>query len=471
MLSRVIDVMDRRRFVTVLLALLCTATPGLRVAAQQPAARGILAGVTEDSIHGRLLKGAVVMIHGTALGAVSDSAGRFRIEGIPAGPYRVDIRHPFIDTLRIALGTRMRQSTGADSAFLVLSTPSPATLTSLKCSEGERQLGGAMVLGIVSEAVTGEPAIGAEVSVEWTDYDMQGKSISIVPQKRSAIVGKDGGYRICGIPADLEAGVVAARAGDTTAALPANFSAGVVLASFQLSPPIAGFLDGDRSARATGRISGRVVDSAGRPVEGARVAAERDSAFAITDTEGSFGIWGLRPGTRAIVVRRLGFHPVTQPVSVRADAIASVQVALTRYVPVLEAVRITARRNLELDRVGFARRQRSGMGRYITPDEIDRRNPFRLNDLLRMVPSLRTGRTARGDTYVTGRWGECVRYFVDGQQWSGFGEGPDAFISGREIGAVEVHSGMSAPGEYMSFGRDGRACTSVVVWTKWKLRI
>lgn len=471
MAGYLINVMVRRRPLSLFAAMLCVASQAARLTAQQPAAGGIVAGVTVDSIRGRLLPGTVVTIQGTALGAVSDSSGRFRIGGIPAGRYRVEFRHPFTDTLRIALRTTVRESSGADSAFLVLSVPSPRSLIALKCGEAERQQGAGMLLGIVSEAITGEPAAGAEVSMEWTDYDLIGKSLTIVPQKRSAIVGPDGDYRMCGIPADLEAGVVATRAGDTTAALPADFRTGVVLASFQVSPAVTNSVHGEASTTATGRVTGRVVDSAGRAVEGARVSAGHDSAFAITDADGQFGIGGLRPGTRAILVRRLGFHPVTQPVSVHADAAVSVRVALTRYVPVLEAVMITARRNFELERVGFTRRQRSGMGRYLTPDQIERRKPQRLTDILTMVPSLRMSRTARGDPQVTGRWGECIRYFVDGHRWSDFGEGPDGFISGDEIGAVEVYSGFSAPGEYTSFGGNGRTCTSVVVWTKGKLGI
>ena len=433
---------------SLLLPFLCLAVPlnGQEVA--RPA--GVVAGVTIDSIHGGPLEGAIVRIAETNIHSTSDSLGRFVLTGVPRGAYRLELVHPLLDTLRLAIRTTARQSTGSDSLFVVLGTPSVATLVTLKCSAEERKLGPAMAVGIVSEAGTEMPAGNAEVSVEWTDFNVKGKSLTTIPRKRTGIVGADGTYRICGIPGDLEAGMFAARGNDTTVSVPTDFRRGISITSFRLAP---------LASPATGLVTGRVVDSAGRSVEGARLSAEKETAVAISGADGSFALQGLKPGTRGITVRRLGFLPVAQPVEVVGEGSTTVEIRMSTFVPVLETVRISARRNLGLERVGFASRAKSGFGRFYSPDDIARRRPMRLNDLLSMVPTLRMQR--RG----------CVRYFVDGMLWADFGASPDMFISGHEIGALEVYDGLSAPGQFRSYGKEGGTCTSIVIWTKWKLRI
>ena len=42
---------------------------------------------------------------------------------------------------------------------------------------------------------------------------------------------------------------------------------------------------------------------------------------------------------------------------------------------------------------------------------------------------------------------------------------------GSELGAIEVYSGLTAPAEFSERQRDGSNCTSIVIWTKWKLRM
>jgi len=60
--------------------------------------RGVLAGHVTDHA-GAPLPGARVFISGTSFEAVADSAGRFRMEGVPAGEYTVSFSHPRLETL------------------------------------------------------------------------------------------------------------------------------------------------------------------------------------------------------------------------------------------------------------------------------------------------------------------------------------------------------------------------------------
>ena len=435
---------------------------------QAPDSGRVVFGITIDSINGRPLRDAIVRVGESGAAATSDSLGRFRITGVPAGSNRIHVIHPLLDTLRIALRTTPREF--GDSTALMLATPSPATIVALKCTPEERALGDAVALGFVTVAGSEEPAAGAIVRVEWTDYEVAGKRLRSNDQVRTGVAGPDGSYKICGIPSDLETGVYATIGRDTTTAILTTFRAGLAIVSFRVAgdPDVAA--TPAAPAMFSGMIRGRVVDSAGRPVANARVASDDGLAISLTQPDGTFQLSGMRAGTRGINVRRIGFLPVSKPVDVKPQGATSVDIRMAVYVPVLETVRITARRTLALERVGFAARSKSGAGRYIGPDEIERRNPHRLADLLRMMPMLRTYYGSGGDPIITGRRGECLRYYVDGMRWGDFGDTPDRFLLGREIGAIEVYSGMTAPAQFMAHQR-GSQCSVVVIWTRWKLRM
>ena len=430
---------------------------------------GVIVGIAIDSIYGAPLRGAIIHVGETGISGTTDSSGYYRIAGVPRGQHRLLVTHPLLDTLRLALRTIPRDF--GDSTEIIIATPSPATVVTVKCTPQERATGNAMALGFVTLAGSEDPVKGATVRMEWTDYEVAGKRLKSVDQVRSAVTSEDGSYKICGIPEDLETGIYATSSIDTTTTLLRSFKPGLAIASFRVAPPSegAGVVSTGSSVPAT-TIRGRVADTLGRAVEGARVATDDGQLVGVSNANGEFEIAGVRPGTRGINVRRIGFLPVSQAVEVPPNGAKGVQVQLSVYVPVLETVRISARRDHLLERIGFTQRSRSFAGRFLGPEEIARRNPHRLHELLRMMPMLRIYYVG-GEPVVTGRRGECVRYFVDGQRWFASGDTPDKFLIGSELGAIEVYSGLTAPAEFSERQRDGSNCTSIVIWTKWKLRM
>ncbi|HEX8317743.1 carboxypeptidase regulatory-like domain-containing protein [Longimicrobium sp.] len=60
---------------------------------------GVVAGVVFDSAQGAPLPGATVALVGTPYSAHTDSAGAFRIAGVPAGRYEVAFTHPRVDSV------------------------------------------------------------------------------------------------------------------------------------------------------------------------------------------------------------------------------------------------------------------------------------------------------------------------------------------------------------------------------------
>jgi hypothetical protein len=204
------------------------------------------------------------------------------------------------------------------------------------------------------------------------------------------------------------------------------------------------------------------------------VALEADDAATQTDNEGKFTLTGLRSGTRSLSVRRLGFEAVEVPVDLSSVAPRAVTVTMSRLVPVLDAVRVSAIRELGLSRVGFTERKTAGNGKFYGPDDIAARNPQKLNSILETAPYLRMGTDANGHRYVTGRLNGCVKYYVDGHPWfTGQGNdwemSPDNFLSGAELAGIEIYDELSAPAEFQNFSSSGANCAVVVIWTKQKL--
>jgi hypothetical protein len=177
------------------------------------------------------------------------------------------------------------------------------------------------------------------------------------------------------------------------------------------------------------------------------------------------------------------------PVSVHARSPVDVTIKLDQFVVVLDTVRITALREMALDRVGFSRRKKTGMGYYLTPEQIARRHSFDLPDLLAMAPMLRR-EYSDGHAVITGRprgvltrphpvgalpqnlggrrygvSGGCVNWWLDDSPW--IGEGIEEFVRPDELAAVEVYSSNFTPAQYRGSSDD---CSTVVLWTKQKVR-
>jgi hypothetical protein len=475
----------RGQLMRFLLVLSLAAWPAILSSQQptSPSGYAILTGVAVDSLRGGYLKGAIVAVSGTTRSGMTDSVGRFRVDSVPPGSRYLELMHPLLDSIALAVRSPVRDIKASDTTAFILAVPSALTIVETKCTPSERDRGEGALLGTVTDADTEAPSTGATVTVEWTEYQLARRSMSKIPQRRIGAVRPDGSYRVCGIPTDLATGVLAYRGADSTGLIAASFERRLAVVSFHLPAQAANAtvsaatsLDSTaaKPARGAATLAGKVLDPSGTPLAGARVAVEADEAAAVTDNQGAFHLSGLRAGTRTLNVRRIGFASVDMPVDVSGTSTRSVTVTMSRYVAILDAVRVSAIRDLGLQRVGFTDRKNSRSGKFFSPDEIQTRNPQRLINLLETAPMLRPAANATGHRYVTGRHNGCVSYFVDGLRWYTASSNdpdttPDAFLSGAELGAVEVYDDMSPPAEFMQYSNRGEPCAVVVIWTKQKL--
>lgn len=249
------------------------------------------------------------------------------------------------------------------------------------------------------------------------------------------------------------------------------------------------------AARAQGIMTGLVVDNATEaPLQGARVTllSERGGRLQ-TVTTGRDGRFSFtpHPGHYSFRVERLGYVDVSTPrVRVVRDSV-ELEIRMRDDAVMLAPVTVVARAGRTSPVLaGFYHRLENGFGRYITREQIERRKPGQLSDMLRMLPGvqLRGRRSGIGYDVVFSRSltrpGGCpVQVFLDGMLVNR----PTLATQGRdtlrdnsspadeaipidhladpsEVEGIEVYPGLAGmPAAFM--GPNAR-CGTVAIWTR-----
>jgi len=454
---------------------LAAAVASAQTTSQPPAAaktgQAAISGLVLDSLHGSYLRGAEVMISGVNRTVMTDSAGRFTAAELPPGNYQVGVFHPLLDTLGLSLATKSF-FLGADSlSIVVLAVPSAATLIGRSCAGRPMTQGGSAIIGRVVDPETLDPIARAQVSVAWTQVEVS-KEVGIRRSPRMLYDSTDanGSFRICGLPSSLRATLQATRGRAITAEVP------VVLGDEprELFARTLLLTKTDSVIKVgTGIVRGRVT-LGGAAGGGSRVELVGTEIVAATNDRGEFSLTGVPAGTHVILARHLGYGAASVPVDLVGREPKRVTIDLPKYVPMMDPVLVSARRNRSLDRVGFNERKRMGGGRYVTREEIERSNPTYLSDILRRVSGLKVEyedgreviRSSRGTTGFSSE--ACVQYYVDDMPWQSMTPGDvNDYVTVGEVMGIEVYTDATVPARYM---KGGEVCTTIVVWTRMRIR-
>lgn len=433
-----------------------------------------ITGVVIDSLHGRYLSGAEVIVQGANVTKVTDSVGRFRIDSLRPGTYQVGVFHPLLDTLGTSLATRPFY-VGADSvSFVALAIPSATTIISRTCPPpGPRSQGTSAVIGHVTDPESLEPVGGADVSIAWLQLEVSKEfGVRRTPRLLRDSTNAQGEFKLCNIPSSLQATLQARKGGRVTAEIPINVPEGeteLFARSLLLTKADSGAKTGNAS------VSGRVVLEGAPSNAGSRVELVGTDQIAMTNEKGEFTMRNLPSGTHILLARHLGFGAETVPVDLSSREPKQVSIKLPKFVAIIDPVVVTAKRQASLDKVGFNQRMKSGVGFYMGPDQIQAIHPQYLTDILRRVPSLRVSSSPTGDVVTSSRGvsslmgnAGCVQYYVDDSPWQSASPGDiNDFVNGNEVVGVEVYAGPGAPPQYTRGGQD---CTTIVLWTKFKIR-
>jgi hypothetical protein len=437
-----------------------------------PASRAQARGVVVDSVHGRPLREATVIATPAAgvadsafHSALTDTRGRFAIDGLRPGRYVLTVEHPWIDSTGVGVPPVTVDVPRTGSVTATLGIPSTATLRRVFCPAalGDTALG--VMLGVVRRT-DGEPIGWARVVFSWTDFDVDPSSAAARTKQLAASAAADsvGVYRACGLPVARTL-LVQAQADSTTQSgvLEERIAeSGVLVRDFHLG-------SGDARAEAVGpfAVAGTVRNITGQPVTGAQVRLFGTTRAATTNDAGEFRLGGLSGGTQAIEVVALGYYPFRTRVEV-GDATPALSVRLERAAVVLDSRRIIAKRQrnpLAQSYREFDERVATGHGQFITEEEIARRHPFETADLFKVMAGVKVlgfgfdakiassrGRTTIGNT-------ECaLDIFIDGVRGQ---QGDLNSLPPEALHGAEVYTVATAPVKY----RVG-PCGALFLWTK-----
>jgi len=198
---------------------------------------------------------------------------------------------------------------------------------------------------------------------------------------------------------------------------------------------------------------------------GSRVELAGSGKVALTNDRGEFAMWNLPSGTRALVVRHVGFEPEVVPVDLSSREDIRVTMQLRKSMPALELIRVLAQRKTLLDKIGFTQRRRTGFGYFIGPERLDVMHANSLTDILQQVPGLYVIRRGNGDAILSARTpsSTCIDYYLDGAEFLEGRPGDiNRFVGGHDFAAIEVYE-ANAPIEYT---RPGVSCTTILLWTR-----
>jgi protocatechuate 3,4-dioxygenase beta subunit len=424
-------------------------------------------GVAVDSIRQQPLSKAIIAVEGTNRITLADGAGNYRIDSIPPGSYRISIAHPVLDTLGMTVMTLPMVMRPGEVIEVDLATPSPARVISLRCPPGMLQrFGPGALMGQVYDPDSLKAAVGAKVQLVYQETLLGFKGQPIV---RDAIVDSTGTYKICGLPRPVAGKLQVFRNGVSTGQVDVDIEGGLGLRSLTIAvAQVATITDTAGKTRrllsGNSRLAGRVVNTAGRPVESARVSVDGAAPVAITNERGEFTLDSLPSGTQTVEVRKIGYAATEQPVELSIRAVARTTVTLD--VAELAPVRIIAGSDRVLEDLGYADRKRRGIGTFIDGDQIAQQ-AVRFSDAMRTVPGIRVQPAGNGrSTIVNSRdpVRGCVVTWVDNMMWREMMPGDfDDFVLPSEVRAVEVYSSNTAPAQFQMPG--STSCATIVVWT------
>ncbi len=260
-------------------------------------------------------------------------------------------------------------------------------------------------------------------------------------------------------------------------------------------------------------VSGRLLDvETNEPIAGGVLTLVpedgRRVVSVVTGEDGSYRLEAPGPGRYFVEARRLGYRAwIDGPIELGPGDDWESEYHLVALPVQLDPVEVTVPATVYealLERVGFYERQKTDFGHFITRDEIERRAPRRVTDLLSAVPGVRlipsSGGLSRSSVGLRGsilsQGGPChPRVFVDGllvilgdarvrgTDVYGFPEQEteanaaadpaerseialDDFVEPNDVEAVEVYRRASEVPVQFGGMSTATQCGVIVIWTR-----
>ena len=461
--------------------------------AQLPVARGgsqgSISGIVFDSLARKPLAAArVELVNADSLSAPArtietDTLGTYRFNDVRPGRYLVGFLHPTLDSIGVERPPREVSVDGRMAVRLDLAVPSAQSLRVAICGAAAVADSQSLILGIVRDAATQMAVASSTVAARWAEYTIASGGLQRRPERRTFATQETGWYGLCGARIGSTIALSASHDADSTEALELEIPATGFLRR-DLYVGVARVVVGDTVAAVKdslalstgprrsgdGRVSGTVVaGDGGRPLAGARLGI-RNGPTARADDRGAFTLTGVPTGTRMLDVRAVAYAPQALPVDV-TDGAAPLRITLVSLKSVLDTVKVRGNLSLYRSQQEFLKRkQHSGAGRFITEEDIAKRNPVAAVDLFRTMTGIMIARDDNQYDILVQRSMSSfanpycrVAVFVNGVALRDpTVDDLNGYLRPSQILGIEVYDGGSAPMEFSK--RNG--CGSVVIWTR-----
>lgn len=458
-------------------------------------AAGGVSGIVYDSVSQTPLAGALVqLVAGDSLATygstvTSNADGVFTFGNVPTGRYTLGFYHPMLDSLGLEPTAHAVVVTSSRTAFVNLFIPSPARLQTAICGTLSGPNAGALVMGFVRNTTDRSAVPAVQVAAEWVEYTLGNGGMTRHIARRVATTHTNGWFAICNAPKPGTVTLTASRDADSTGVVEIEIpSNGFFRHELYLGPartvfvgdsmPTEGALPGTkRILVGNARLRGVVITAdGGRPLADAQIGVV-DGPQTRANARGEWSIDNAPEGTRAIEVRAVGYYPVRRAVNILHGAAtgaepsggsALIRVDMVTFKSVLETVKVTANYAKYENRIGFLNRSRSGLGHFLSAEDIARRYNMVTSELFRMVPGLFLDGGSDPDKKIMmrGTFEErCVPviYVNDHLMPELTADDLDNYVRPSEIAGIEVYSETQVPPQFQP-GLNG--CGSIVIWTK-----
>jgi hypothetical protein len=443
-----------------------------------------VAGRVTDSTSGAPVPGARVGLSGTSTTATTDEGGRFTIDALP-GSYTAEVRTAGLDSVGAVHTTPIVVT---DSTTPIeIKTPTAADLRVKLCGAGHLDQPGVVVGRVTLPMRDGTRVV--RVTAVWQALSLEEPApgrIAIAQGRRSveARANADGTFRLCGVPVETDLRIYVTSVGSET---PSPTIVRIKAPGRFASVDLALEAIGQGTAVYTGIV---LADSTEQPVAEAQVAFSDLARVVTTDALGAFRLDSIPPGEHQLVVRRLGFAPVTTTVVLRPGERRKQTILLARSIT-LDSVRIVA---TELDRamISFEDHRRAGLGSFLTRAELATQETLTAAAVLQTLRGLHLAHGRGGIAWVvSGRGTQSLMatslrqgdrndraagappacyalVYLDGRVAYGGRENEPLFnvnsIRPSDLEAAEFYAGPAeAPGKYANLNS---TCGILVLWSR-----
>ena len=464
----------------------------MAASASHAAAQASIRGVAWDSIGGRPLAGAFVQVARVdnpwvARTYTTGNDGRFSFDSLDLGAWLLGVSHVAFDTLGLEPPLMRVTIAAPASATVMLAVPSALSLRRTWC--GALADSGGVWTGRVRSAVDGAPVPRASLVAEWTRIVPDGRRVKRETPYIAMTTNDAGAFRACGVPLDDLVRAQASTASDTSGVLTFSLPpSGIVQRDVYIGPTtivrrrmVVDTAAGDSGKvdvevrLGPGRVRGRVVRQGDRAVGGARVRLGETGAEAVTNSEGWFSLDSLPLGSWTFDARAIGFMGQSRQVDVVAGNTSEAMFVLESRQAFLDTVKVVGQRVVDAPwHRDFLERKRRGFGYFVDQEEVERRNPLYVSDLLRTVPG----------AYVTpGSFGGRILFrgssfssayctpdlYINGMYVQSMGGmSVEDFVSTMDVVALEVYPrAVNVPAQYQRMN----GCGALLVWTGSRRRL